>query len=395
MAIKVDPEKFQLAHENFLAQMKKDAGGQEFLDFRHPAIMEQEIEYKNKVFRLAKETLELDKWDKLLKTNPTEIIGLVKKIFGSYVSDNLVEHRYGSGNPDKPLYKKVNKELKLELAHQLYNFFKESNSEYSNFGPRFDEFASFLRTNKLGCVWQFMSYLSFVLDSTRYFPVHSGNFQKLLRFYGNDVNFSGTVTWERYRFILDLADLLEEKLVQYKYLDRIAVHSYMWVISELIRKEQIKPIKKNSIDFSKEFEKRKRKAENRELLGLKGEEYIYKSEIEKLENLGKPNLAKKVKLVSFKDDSEGYDIKSYDKNGNVILIEVKTTTRAKQNDGGFWLTSNEYEVGKKNPNWKVYRVWEIDKTPTYDILGNLVQENNGKWEFANSSYFVRNKNPDV
>lgn len=110
-------------------------------------------------------------------------------------------------------------------------------------------------------------------------------------------------------------------------------------------------------------------------LGLLGELFILKSEIEFLKSNGKEELANKVQHISVEiGDGLGYDILSYDLLGNEKKIEVKTTrgdiTRP------FYLTRNELEVSSQNPNnYFLYRLFDYDsklnKGKYYVISGDI------------------------
>jgi hypothetical protein len=112
-------------------------------------------------------------------------------------------------------------------------------------------------------------------------------------------------------------------------------------------------------------------------LGLLGELFILKSEIEFLKSNGKSDLANKIQHVSVeKGDGLGFDILSYDLLGNEKKIEVKTTrsdiTRP------FYLTRNELETSSKNPaNYILYRLFDFDsnlnKGKYYVITGDLTK----------------------
>ncbi len=110
-------------------------------------------------------------------------------------------------------------------------------------------------------------------------------------------------------------------------------------------------------------------------LGLLGELFILKNEIEFLNTNGKADLAAKVQHVSVViGDGLGYDILSFDLNGNEKKIEVKTTrsniTRP------FYLTRNEIDVSVATPNnYYLYRLFDFDsnlnKGKYYVINGDL------------------------
>ena len=66
------------------------------------------------------------------------------------------------------------------------------------------------------------------------------------------------------------------------------------------------------------------------------------------------------RVAKLDGDGLGYDILSYDKNGNEIYIEVKTTMGPE--DGSIFITSNELEMSEIFPEqYRLYRVYEFDK----------------------------------
>lgn len=85
---------------------------------------------------------------------------------------------------------------------------------------------------------------------------------------------------------------------------------------------------------------------NNQLLGDFGEQKVLAYEKERLQKIGKPHLADKVKRVSLESDSYGYDILSFevDQFGreNEINIEVKTTVNNAKTP--FYLTRNELNL---------------------------------------------------
>jgi hypothetical protein len=110
-------------------------------------------------------------------------------------------------------------------------------------------------------------------------------------------------------------------------------------------------------------------------LGLLGELFILKSEIEFLKSNGKDDLAAKVQHVSVEiGDGLGFDILSYDLFGKEKKIEVKTTRGDISRT--FYLTRNELEVSSKNPQkYYLYRLFDFDsnlnKGKYYVITGDL------------------------
>lgn len=100
-------------------------------------------------------------------------------------------------------------------------------------------------------------------------------------------------------------------------------------------------------NFSKKYESSK-------ILGDLGEELVLNMEIEKLKKLG---LTEKAKMVRKELDGKGYDITSYDENGDEIHIEVKTTVL--KNDEPFYMSLNEKDFFLEYPdNYLLYRLYE-------------------------------------
>lgn len=95
-------------------------------------------------------------------------------------------------------------------------------------------------------------------------------------------------------------------------------------------------------------------------LGDLGEQFIYDQECIAVSQYKLPKSKQVQWIARDKGDGFGYDILSYEKDGNERYIEVKTTCGAK--DTTFFITVNELEKSKQNPeNYYLYRVYEFDK----------------------------------
>lgn len=119
-------------------------------------------------------------------------------------------------------------------------------------------------------------------------------------------------------------------------------------------------LKESEIDFTpRTINYIQNNIENKRIGDL-GELWVIEREKQKLEQANKSKLAKKIKHVAKeKGDGLGYDILSYDINGNQIYIEVKTT---KGNaNSTFYITRNELEKSKiEQDNYRLYRVYSFD-----------------------------------
>jgi hypothetical protein len=98
-------------------------------------------------------------------------------------------------------------------------------------------------------------------------------------------------------------------------------------------------------------------------LGKAGEALIVDFERRRLEKLDRRDLASKVRWVAQEDgDGAGYDIHSYDRQGNDRLIEVKTTQGVRSTP--FFLTRNELSLAHERPeHFRLYRLYEVARAP--------------------------------
>jgi hypothetical protein len=91
--------------------------------------------------------------------------------------------------------------------------------------------------------------------------------------------------------------------------------------------------------------KKKRRTQQSKKIGLAGERHVYNYEYDNLIKENRKDLAEKI-IKHFENyEYPGWDITSYDKNGNEIFIEVKSTKGNTINQ--LEITSNEWEAAKK------------------------------------------------
>jgi Protein NO VEIN, C-terminal len=98
-------------------------------------------------------------------------------------------------------------------------------------------------------------------------------------------------------------------------------------------------------------------------LGRNGEEMVFKFEQQRLTQLDRPDLARKVRWISQEEgDGAGYDILSFDLNGYERFLEVKTTVGSQT--APFYLTRNELSFSKERPKeFRIWRLYDFSKTP--------------------------------
>ena len=112
----------------------------------------------------------------------------------------------------------------------------------------------------------------------------------------------------------------------------------------------------------RKFDPAKRDAEAHEL-GEAGEAFLYQAEQDRLSNLGRDDLAGKVRWVAKDDgDGAGYDILSFSRLGEERWLEVKTTNGPATTP--FWITSNERRVSEERPDvFRLARLYDFSRTP--------------------------------
>ncbi|UFK97709.1 DUF3883 domain-containing protein [Kaistella faecalis] len=164
-----------------------------------------------------------------------------------------------------------------------------------------------------------------------------------------------------------------------------------WVQLEMqdpgeVSKKGTKPRGGGNPDYEKEARKLKR-------LGDRGEKLVMEMEIKRLQNLNLPALAAKVKKAEF--DYLGYDIQSFETNGETRYIEVKAT-RSKVGTANFFLSENELTKAEELKNYYIYMVYDILSTkPKIWVIDNPFNPENDKVVKTPVSYRVMVKAKDT
>jgi hypothetical protein len=125
------------------------------------------------------------------------------------------------------------------------------------------------------------------------------------------------------------------------------------------------PVVSNSSELervARKFDPALRDLRNRKT-GHGGEELVYRSEIARLNAVGRSDLASKVKWVSQEEgDGAGYDIRSYENDGSERFYEVKTTIGHRRTP--FFLSRNERDFAEEAPNqFRIFRLYEFGNSP--------------------------------
>ncbi|RQN11086.1 DUF3883 domain-containing protein [Clostridium butyricum] len=124
-------------------------------------------------------------------------------------------------------------------------------------------------------------------------------------------------------------------------------------------------------------------------IGKLGEAYVYDIERKKLDGTKYLEL---VDNTPSKDGSNGFDILSYDLQGNELYIEVKTEAGTKDNN--FYISQNEINTGKSliehGKNYLIYRVHDVLAKDKNDIKVEIIKNifNNENYEFESCLWKV-------
>jgi hypothetical protein len=121
------------------------------------------------------------------------------------------------------------------------------------------------------------------------------------------------------------------------------------------RREDVERLVRKFNPVERDFRNRK--------LGRDGEELVIQFERERLRQIDRPDLAKKIRWISEEDgDGAGYDILSFDEKGKERFLEVKTTVGSDITP--FYITRNELSFSSERPEaFRLCRVFDFSIRP--------------------------------
>lgn len=119
--------------------------------------------------------------------------------------------------------------------------------------------------------------------------------------------------------------------------------------------------------IGRKYDVAERDARNR-TLGKAGEELVLRHEQRLLRQLGRDDLADRVRWTAVADgDGFGFDIASFEPDGSKRLIEVKTTNGWDRTP--FHITRNELAVAEaRRDDWHLVRLWNFAREPKAFVL---------------------------
>ena len=123
--------------------------------------------------------------------------------------------------------------------------------------------------------------------------------------------------------------------------------------------------------INKKVKAKKRRSDRSTFIGRKGEKIVFDFEKEKLKKINLNNLSEKVRWHAELNEKPGYDITSFDDNGDEIFIEVKSSSGRTINDVD--LTKNEIMsmLNKKTKEkFYIYLVTNALTKPEIEVIKN-------------------------
>jgi hypothetical protein len=290
--------------------------------------------------------------------------------------NNLVDwdNRYG---PARRVHRKLlaalqNKIDANEFARVFYGLYRNNLSESDAFETL---------KNLAGGRYDLLAYLFFLKDWDRFMPIAPTTFDKAFELLGINLITSRRCSWENYTefnaailavqtALKDIGGVNEARLID--------AHSFCWI---LVRLKPPTPTTSVSIPLPQPLsllsavpqidqtasvptddeyaivddDSYAKRDEQRRRLGRLAQEIALESERKRLRAANRPDLAENVKDVS-NQPARGYDILSFETNGNARYIEVKVARRS-GNNISFFLSENEWQKSGELSNYYFYLVF--------------------------------------
>ena len=183
----------------------------------------REENYKAKTFLKAQEALQYEKWNEDW-IESGKILACGKKAMrcaGNLVYRNKQIDFQNWINPDHSDYR-------TDAARTLFAVYKSKGKE--------EEAAAFAEAMRVfGGSYDFMAYLFFIKDQSRFLPISPGHFEKSLASVGFEYKLSGKCSWENYIGFIDIVKTVQtvmQDIIPDVDIRLIDAHSFLWVINE-------------------------------------------------------------------------------------------------------------------------------------------------------------------
>lgn len=367
---------YTLLHQYFSLFQKytEERDGHPLRSFSYGFLAQKEG-YKGRLYDEARILLNFHLWQENQIGSGSILESVISAI--EHKDNNIVKHQARYGEESREHYSlleaKENPAKRREWEQSLFQL-------YRNDDPTSDREVFERMLDLAGKRYALISYLLFLKNKRRYVPNSPTNFDRAFEALGaTNFRTSHQCSWENYQAFLSLitqAKLFLDEEMQ-ESVDLLDAHSFLWIVSrDLIKHSSppsttvvvpeelhLKPVAHTPPRRTKHngpllFDEASMLKEQKEhgRIGRLAEQVVFAAEVALLEKMGKPELAKKVQIVS-QDMSLGYDILSYYPDGEEKRIEVKGTTS--QHGGIFYLTANELLRSEEVPGYHLYIVTGI------------------------------------
>jgi hypothetical protein len=225
--------------------------------------------------------------------------------------------------------------------------------------------------------YDFVAYLFFLKDWTRYLPISPSNFDRAFAMLGLELKTSLQCSWENYQAYLGALRQVRDAL-RGEGLDDVRLidaHSFCYMLAKMeLSDAPPRPVLVPEPLSVSDSASRSihaavtpthagtggmvdwdRLRGEQAAVGRLAEQVAFESEKARLIRAGRSDLAGRIERVG-DDHTKGYDIKSFNEDGTERFIEVKA---ARQEDGwvSFFLTENERQQSNLLPGYFLYLVF--------------------------------------
>ena len=228
-------------------------------------------------------------------------------------------------------------------------------------------------TEIIGRSYDVLAYLFFLHDWEKFLPIAPRKFDDAFARLGLEIHTSQHCSWENYQSYLAAINLVRDRLrgKGYTTVRLLDAHSFCWMLVSLppapgdaIPARRITLVEARFITSAPERESGREREygetdftalqERRSYLGDLAEEIALEAERARLRSSGRPDLAAAARIVSA-DYRLGFDIASFEVNGEERLIEVKAVSGSKTRME-FYLSDNERRKSVELSNYWFYMV---------------------------------------
>lgn len=359
--------------------------------------------YKERIFNDAQRILEVENWtDKMIGSG--EIFHRLKQVFEH--KENNIFHttdRNGPGTKEHKYFLEIEASPALRSFEELmFGFFTGKILDED----AFEQIVGFIHRKSA-----VVGYLYFIKSRKDYMPLRLDIFNKIFNNYLSiDLKLNEKFTWDKYKrfceVICNVRDYLNEKNNETRVYNReftlLEAHSFLWMLDfKNVQKpvagsyKVVRPLALTTFEKLNKTETKSNGSndkvdylalsEEKGKIGKKGQTIVLDNERRKLSQIGRPDLTEKVSDVS-ENTSLGYDIVSFDENGNELFIEVKSSH---SKISSFYISRNEIEKSKAHgAKYRIYLVSNVDNDFSIEELQLSDMNNNNLCEIVPISYQV-------